>query len=156
MSEINLSDQRAAMALLFAERDRLGVRPESLRKRGRVAINSAQYWLRGDASPSIRNLVSFASALGFDVFLVQTPRASGAGPREISLTDQRGAMAALFAEKDRAGLTVFDLEVKSGISAKAAYSWRAGRQSPALANLVALAQALGFEIILRRAKTWQQ
>lgn len=150
--DVNLCDQRAAMRVLFSERDRTGVGNKELRDRSRVAINSAQYWLAGKAAPTLGRLVSFAAALGYSVILVKTPGGGGTDD-EINLSDQRSALDRLFAERTRIGMSIFDLEARSGISVNTMYAWRAEKREPALGNLVALANVLGFEIVLRKSFT---
>jgi hypothetical protein len=71
--------------------------------------------------------------------------------REIDASDARQVMGVLFASRVRAGASFLDMEARSGISAKSAYAWLNGRRQPALANLAAWAQSLGFDLIMRRA-----
>lgn len=71
---------------------------------------------------------------------------------EFDLTNQRKAMAALDAERKRKRMFVADMEDKSGVSANTFYAWRGGMREPTLGHLVALAQTLGFDVIMRRRK----
>ncbi|RWC07552.1 MAG: XRE family transcriptional regulator [Mesorhizobium sp.] len=69
---------------------------------------------------------------------------------EYDLTDQRTAMAALKAERERIGMSIVTMEEKSGVSMNSLYAWRQGVRQPSLGCLVALAQTLGFDILLVR------
>ena len=62
------------------------------------------------------------------------------------------AMLALDRERQRLGWNVRDLEARSGISVSSMYAWQANLRSPNLANVVALAQTLGFDVVMRKAK----
>jgi predicted transcriptional regulator len=69
---------------------------------------------------------------------------------EYNLRDQRAAMAALDAERRRSGMSLGDMEEKSGVSVNSVYAWRSCARSPTLCNAVAIAETFGFEIIMRR------
>ena len=47
------------------------------------------------------------------------------------------------------GFTDTQLSKRSGFSANAISSWRRGRRSPTVASIAAVAEAAGFEIIVR-------
>jgi transcriptional regulator with XRE-family HTH domain len=70
----------------------------------------------------------------------------------IDLNHQFEAMRLLDQERQRLGWTVRDLEAKSGVSVSSFYAWQVNLRSPNLANLVALAQSLGFDIFMRRVR----
>ncbi len=70
--------------------------------------------------------------------------------REISLTDQRVGIAALDEERRAIGMSLRVFADAAGVSISAFYEWRSGAKSPALRNVVAMADALGFEVVLRR------
>ncbi|TCM71909.1 helix-turn-helix transcriptional regulator [Rhizobium sp. BK068] len=67
---------------------------------------------------------------------------------EYDLADQRTAMNALSRERVLLGMELGDMEEKSGVSVNSFYAWRSAGRSPQLANLVAVAQTLGFEIVM--------
>lgn len=71
---------------------------------------------------------------------------------EFNLCDQKQAMAALAMEREARGISLGDLEEKSGVSTNSFYAWRTGYRAPQLPLLVALAGALGGEVILRLPK----
>lgn len=71
-------------------------------------------------------------------------------PAEIGLTSQKEAMRVLNEERTRIGMNVRDLEAKSGVSVSSFYAWKCNVRSPNLANMIALAQTLGFEVVMRR------
>jgi transcriptional regulator with XRE-family HTH domain len=60
------------------------------------------------------------------------------------------AMNALFQERIIRGLSLLDIEDRSGVSFNSMYSWRGERCSPTLFMFVALAESFGFEVIMRR------
>ncbi|WP_127075973.1 helix-turn-helix domain-containing protein [Rhodomicrobium lacus] len=71
---------------------------------------------------------------------------------EISLTNQRPAIAALFEARRRIGIRNDELRARSGVAINSAQYWLAGRSAPTMGNLVAFARALGFEVVLRRER----
>ncbi len=72
--------------------------------------------------------------------------------REFNLRDQVPAIIELYAERARKGLSLGDLEDRSGVSLGSMYAWRSGKRSPQTHMIVALAETLGFEIVMRRKK----
>lgn len=72
------------------------------------------------------------------------------GEAEHNLNDLPAAMARLEEERRRRGMTLGDMEEKSGVSTNSFYAWRSGYRAPQLPLLVALAQTLGFEVYIRR------
>jgi hypothetical protein len=81
---------------------------------------------------------------------ISTKIAQGKLPEAYDLSNQRAAMVALGEERSRRGLQVLDMEMKSGVSMNTFYAWSNGNRSPTLGNLVALAQTLGFRIVMVR------
>lgn len=71
---------------------------------------------------------------------------------EFDLNQQRRAMSALHAERRRIAMSIADMEQKSGVSMNSFYAWHGGQREPTLGCLVAVAQTLGFDIIMRRRK----
>ncbi len=69
---------------------------------------------------------------------------------EYNLRDQRAAMAALDDERRTRGMSLAEMEDRSGVSVNSVYAWRSCARSPTLFNVVALAETLGFEIVMRR------
>lgn len=69
---------------------------------------------------------------------------------EFNLCDQQNAMKVLAEERVRIGMSLGDLEEKSGVSTNSFYAWQSKARAPQLPLLVALAQTLGFDVILRR------
>ena len=91
------------------------------------------------------------SAIPKDIGVTSSP------PTEWNLRDLPAAMLAIDMERITSGKTVLDVEVKSGVSFNSAWHWAGGTRSPQLANLVALAETLGFEIVVineKTAETW--
>ncbi|MBZ9821936.1 MAG: hypothetical protein E5X76_28770 [Mesorhizobium sp.] len=71
---------------------------------------------------------------------------------EFDLSQQRRAMSALQAERQRIAMPVAVMELKSGVCMNSFYAWHGGLREPTLGCLVAVAQTLGFDIIMRRRK----
>lgn len=69
---------------------------------------------------------------------------------EYNMADQRAAMAALDEERRSRGMSLGDMEERSGVSVNSVYAWRSCARSPTLCNAVAIAETFGFEIIMRR------
>lgn len=69
---------------------------------------------------------------------------------EYNLRDQRTAMAALDEERKARSMSLGEMEDRSGVSVNSVYAWRSCARSPTLFNVVALAETLGFEIVMRR------
>ncbi|WP_025662605.1 helix-turn-helix transcriptional regulator [Rhizobium sp. IBUN] len=68
---------------------------------------------------------------------------------EWNLLDQVGAMRAISRERKALGMSLWDVEERSGVSLNSAYYWLAGNRHPAISNLVALAETVGFEVVMR-------
>lgn len=73
-----------------------------------------------------------------------------ANVEEYDLTNQRAAMEVLFRERKTLGMSLGDWEEKSGVSINSAYSYRTMKRDPSLGKLLALAQVLGFKIVMVR------
>lgn len=73
--------------------------------------------------------------------------------QQYNLSDQRTAFAALEAERCRMGMSILDMEHRSGVSATSVYTWRKCARSPTLFNVVTIAETFGFDVIMRRKKT---
>ena len=72
---------------------------------------------------------------------------------EYDLSDFIAAMEALYAERHRRGMLVWQLEYKSGVSFNAGHAWRTGLRFPQMTNFVAVAQTLDFEVVMRSKVT---
>jgi len=70
--------------------------------------------------------------------------------QEISLSNRREAICALVEARKQRHMTLLEFAWVSGVSWDAVRSWEKGRREPTMGLLVAAAQTLGFEIILRR------
>ncbi|NTE55079.1 helix-turn-helix transcriptional regulator [Agrobacterium tumefaciens] len=144
MNAYDLTDPRDAFDAIEAERRarRLGI--NSIRAAG-VALNSWFSWRKMVRSPMVSNLVLLASAFGFAIVVTK----NGA---EFSLSDQPAAISAFDAERKILGMSLGEMEDRSGVSVNSFYYWKSGKRSPQLVNLVALAQTLGFEVMMVRKK----
>lgn len=62
------------------------------------------------------------------------------------------ATAVKFLQKERVkqGMSLEEFERKSGVSWRSFYYWKNGSRDPRISNLLAMAQTLGFQIILSR------
>lgn len=71
---------------------------------------------------------------------------------EFNLCDPRPAFHELDAERKRLGFSVSQFQELTGVSCNSRYSWIKLQRSPTVCTLVKLAEAVDFEIILRRKK----
>lgn len=140
----DLTNPRAAFAAIDSERKRLKLPISAVEASAKVASNSFYSWLKLERSPTIRKIAPTAKAFGFALVVRK-------GAAEFDLSDQCAAMTALDDERGAMGMSLGDMEDKSGVSVNSFYYWKSGKRSPQLVNLVALAQTLGFEVIMRRA-----
>lgn len=70
---------------------------------------------------------------------------------EFNLNRLPEAMDALNAERQRQGLSAIDLELRSGVTTSALYAYMSQKiPNPGITNVVALAEALGFDVVMRR------
>lgn len=67
-----------------------------------------------------------------------------------NLSNQREAFIALEEERHRLGMSLTQMVKRSGVSANSVYAWRSCARSPTIDNVVKIAEAFGYEIILRR------
>lgn len=72
---------------------------------------------------------------------------------DIALADQIAAFAVLDEERRCRGMSLDAVASSAGVSVSGWCAWRSGDKSPAIRHLVDLADALGFEIVMRRKKT---
>ncbi|MGZ2374915.1 DNA-binding phage protein [Sinorhizobium medicae] len=150
--DMNLSDQRYAMALLDAMRTERKISLSGLRSYSEVAPNSFIKWRDGSRSPSLSSFIRLAESFGFEILMVR--RASGDdGEERYELRDQSGALNVLESERCARRMSFGEMEAKSGISTTAFYAWRSCERSPLLCNAVAIAETFGFRIIMRRKST---
>ena len=77
---------------------------------------------------------------------------AAASDAEYDLRDQRAAMLALEEERQRLGMFHIDMEMTSGVSANTFLAWRNCSREPTLGNFVAVAQTLGFDVMIIRQK----
>ncbi|MEJ8310104.1 helix-turn-helix domain-containing protein [Agrobacterium larrymoorei] len=71
-------------------------------------------------------------------------------PDEFDMCNQRAAFEFLESERQRLGMSLDEMEKRSGVSINSTYSWRNCSRSPTIQNLVKIAECFGFEIILRK------
>ena len=71
---------------------------------------------------------------------------------EINLNRQVDALRAIDARRRRLGMSVYDMEAASGVSVSSFYAYfsKNGRRNPSVSNIIALAEAVGFEVVMRR------
>jgi len=70
--------------------------------------------------------------------------------QEISLSNRREAISALMEARIQNHMTFLEASWISGVSWDAVRAWAKGRREPTMGNLVAVAESLGFEVILRK------
>lgn len=68
---------------------------------------------------------------------------------ETNLNNQRSTLVRLDDERKAIGMYIFDMEDRSGVSVNSFYAWKRGDRHPTIGFLVAVAETLGFEIIMR-------
>ena len=71
---------------------------------------------------------------------------------EFNMCDPRPAMRAIEAERKERGVDLKTMADITGVSINSVYAWRAGERSPMVSHLVKFADAMGFEIVMRRKK----
>ncbi|MER9505991.1 helix-turn-helix transcriptional regulator [Mesorhizobium sp. M0579] len=146
IAEFDLNRQRHAMAGLDAERKRLAMPVAEMENRSGVSMNSFFSWRSVSREPTLGCLVCISQTLGFDVIM----RRRKPGAADLNLDDLGAALAALDAERKRRKMRLGDMEEKSGVSANTFLAWKSGSRKPTLGCLVAIAQTLGFDVILKR------
>jgi transcriptional regulator with XRE-family HTH domain len=135
---------RTVMAVLNAARLRQKVIFDALEERAGVSRSSWHGWRSGAREPSIALLLCVAQALGFDIIV----RVNGA---EIVVQDVPALVSGRFdARRRKLVLTLPALAAKSGVSAACWSAVALGKQSPRLSSFVALANALGFDVLMRQ------
>lgn len=151
IAEIPLADQRLATAALNQQRKRLGLEVLDLEDKSGVSASAFFAWksssrsTRSARSPSFLSMVAVAQTLGFETVLRHQ---SG---REHRVRTAKEAMALMNVERRARGMTFEHCEKASGISAATYYPIARGKRDPRTATLVAIAGALGFELVLRVA-----
>lgn len=74
-------------------------------------------------------------------------------PQEYNLSRQREAFGAIESEWQARAITRHEAWREMGICLNSFYAWRSGSRSPALRNMVKIADAFGFQVIMRRGAT---
>lgn len=69
---------------------------------------------------------------------------------EINLADQRAAFKHLEAERRRVGMQLAEMHEASGVSVNSVYAWRSCARSPTVDNMCKIAEAFGYEVVMRR------
>ncbi|MCZ7857074.1 helix-turn-helix transcriptional regulator [Agrobacterium salinitolerans] len=71
---------------------------------------------------------------------------------EFNLSDPRPAFREIEAERKRRGVHLQEMEEITDVSVNSVYAWRSGARSPMVSHLVKFAEAMGFEVVMRRKK----
>jgi transcriptional regulator with XRE-family HTH domain len=149
IAEIPLADQRLATIALNDQRKRLGLEVLDLEDKSGVSASAFFAWKSSSQSatfsrsPSFLSMVAVAQTLGFETVLRHE---SG---REHRVMTAKEAMALINVERRARGMTFADCEQESGVCAATYFPIAAGRRDPRTATLVAIAAALGFELVLK-------
>lgn len=69
---------------------------------------------------------------------------------EINMNCQVDAVKRLDKERKEIGMSIYDMETKSGVSINSFYAWKRNVRSASVPNIVAVAESLGFEIVMRK------
>lgn len=64
--------------------------------------------------------------------------------------NESAAYVAMNAARVRKGMSYLDMEEKSGVSVNSFWHYLRGKRSPTLANLIAIAETCGYEVIMRK------
>lgn len=149
IAEIPLADQRLATIALNDQRNRIGLEVLDLEDKSGVSASAFFAWksssrsTRPPRSPSFLSMVAIAQTLGFETVLRHE---SG---REHRIATAKAAMTFINAERRARGWTFADCEKASGVSAATFYPIARGKRDPRTATMVAIARALGFDLVLR-------
>lgn len=145
-NEWNLADQVGAMEVIFSERATRGMSLLDMEERSGVSFNTAYQWRSGERCPELPNLVALAETLGFEVVM-----RSKLDPDIVyDAANLRRLMAALDCARKGMSITTKELRATSSVATNSYYSWLKHQRAPTLKRFAALAEALGFEMILRR------
>ncbi len=70
---------------------------------------------------------------------------------ELNLSRQVDALRVIDARRRAMGMSVEDLEARSGVSVSSFYSYMAPvhRRNPGLGNIIALAESVGLEVVMQ-------
>lgn len=145
MTEVDLMDQPAAMALLHQRRGDLGLTLVEMERASGVPIGTYQHWRRNTRTPRWSKFVALAESLGFSI----TMRGNGREVRSGQLVD---LMAAIEAANKARGASLLHLELDSGLAMNTLYAWRSGRRDAAMFLLVVVATTCGFKLLMKRVE----
>ena len=122
-------------------------RGSSIRQTCRAVVDTKTFtaWRTLGREPKTDKFGALARAVGYEIVMI--------GPGvEIDATDQAAVIEALNAERQRRGLTIIDMDAEFGVPGRTWSYWRAGERPASLRPLVMLAECLGFQMVMRRAK----
>lgn len=142
-AEFNLMRQREAFEAIEETRKALGISLSRAWKHHGICINSLYAWRSGHRTPSLQKVIKVAETFGFEVVMTR-------GAEVYNMNDTPTAMLALDSKRQAAGISLAEMEEKSGVSINSFYAWRSNARSPSLCNIVAFSQTFGFEVIMRR------
>lgn len=140
---IALSNQRAFMPLIESMRMKTGITHREMCERATLSSNSVYVWNQCRRDPRLSKLIGLVAVLGYDVVL------RGSDGLETNLRDLPAAIYRIDAVRKARGICLGEMEDRSGVSLSSFYSWRSDKRDPNLANLVALAETFGFEVVMQ-------
>lgn len=144
--QVPLSRLFECMEAILAAIDERGELILTACRRARVSKHTFLMWRALRREPSIAKLASLARAVGYDLVMIR-------GAAEIPLEDAAAIVTALEAERKRRCLTILDIDNKFGVPNRSWSYWRAGVRPPSLGPLVILAEAFGYDVVMRRARS---
>ncbi|MFB9953415.1 helix-turn-helix domain-containing protein [Rhizobium puerariae] len=144
--EWDLRDLPAAMEALYEARRASGLRVYELEDRSGVSFNAGHAWLNGHRSAHLSCFVAVAQTLGFETLLRK--KDNPAVCFDLSRTAE--VMQALNKAREESGMFTTELRERSGVSMSSFYSWLRRYRDPTIGKLVFVADALGFDVIMRR------
>lgn len=145
-TELDLSDQVAALTFLHQIRVDLGMSLGDMEDKSGISITSFYVWKSGARSPQLANLVALSQTLGFDVM---ASGRSGGAPF-LCTADSPDLWPHIESLISDAGLPTSRFNTEAGVSTSSFYSWTRGERSPTLKSLSSMASHLGFRVFLRK------
>lgn len=142
-ASVNLCRQSDALKAMEAARLRIGITPGEMCRQARLSLNSVYVWNQCRRDPRLSKFIGLAAVLGYDVVL------RGSDGLETDLRDLPAAIYRIDGVRKARGVSLGDMEGRSGISLSSFYSWRSDKRDPTLANIVALAETFGFSVVMR-------
>lgn len=145
--EHNLLNMPAAISVLYRLRINSEISIWEMEQKSGVSYNAGVAWRSGKRFPQLSNLVAMAQIFGFSIIMRSKAREGD----EHDLSCVRSAIRAIDEARRTLGMSTKDIKRLSGVSINSFYAWLNEERDPTMGLLVNLAEAVGFEIVMRRA-----